>query len=47
MSSSAALIDPTMPTESINTPESTDSEFAPASENIAVETILIDADAHL
>ena len=36
-----------MPTESINTPESTDPEFAPASEDIAVETILIDADAHL
>src|SRR6195952_4119653 len=46
MSSSAALIDPTMSSESINNPDLPNGEFAPDSGETAIETILIDADAH-
>ena len=42
MSSSAALIDPTMSSESINIPDLLNEEFTPDGGETAIETILID-----
>src|SRR6195952_2660702 len=45
MSSSSALIDPTMSSESINIPDLPNDEFVPDSAESAIETILIDGPA--